>query len=183
MKTVKELAAQLGCSKSTLHRLIQKMNQERVIETVQRDNKILIDDAAEKAILKAFAEKSSHGDASCINADSVQERVKNESCIDFETKYIQQLEQQILDLKADKQYLQERLTAAEREKENLTKERQTILAELLELRQQTKVITVKTAEPVKADTTPPKRSQPRPEQRQPRKQNVLETISRLFRRS
>lgn len=187
MKTVKQLAAELGVSKSTLHRLIQKLNQDCVIETVQRDNKILIDDAAEKAIIQAFNEKSSHGDASCTDAETAQKRVKSESCTDFETKYIESLEQQILDLKADKQYLQERLTAAEQERasltqerDKLTQERQTILAELLELKQPKEIELKAPAEPTTAAAT--KRPAQRPRSERQQRQQKLSFFDRLFKR-
>lgn len=179
MKTVKQLAAELGVSKSTLHRLIQKLNQDCVIETVQKDNKILIDDAAEKAIIQAFNEKSSHGDASCTDAETAQKRVKSDSCSDCEALYIDSLKQQILDLKADKQYLQERLTAAEQERDNLTKERQTILAQLLELKQQTKVIEVKTAEQQTVKPQTVKRSAPKQPQK---KQTIMDAVRSFFTR-
>lgn len=169
MKTVKQLAAQLGVSKSTLHRLIQKLNQDCVIETVQRDNKILIDDVAEKAIIQAYNEKSSHGDASCTDAETAQKRVKSESCSDFETKYIESLEQQIIDLKADKEDLQQRLNNSEQE-------RQTLLVQLLELRQQTKVIEVKTAEQQTVKPQTVKRSAPK----QP--QTIMDAVRSFFTR-
>jgi len=66
----------------------------------------------------------------------------------------------MLDLKADKQYLQERLTAAEQERasltqerDKLTKERQTILAELLELKQPKEIELQAPAEPTTAAAT------------------------------
>lgn len=84
-------------------------------------------------------------------------------------KTLQPLEKQLDDLRADKQYLQERLTAAEQERlelkaerDSITKERQTILAELLELRQP-KEIELKA--PAAASETSRTTSEPRPAQR------------------
>lgn len=186
MKTVKQLAAELNISKSTLHRLIHDNN----IETIQQGNKRLIDETIETAIIKALKEKTFQGETIQNDSETVQKRFKNDSETiqknDYETKYIQQLEQQILDLKADKQYLQERLTAAEQERasltqerDKLTKERQTILAELLELKQP-KEIELKA--PAAAATKQPA-PRPRSERQQPRrKQSMLDSFLKAFRR-
>ena len=190
MKTVKQLAAELNISKSTLHRLIHDNN----IETIQQGNKRLIDETIETAIIKALQEKTLHGETIQNDSETVQKRFKNDSETiqrnDFETKYIQQLEQQILDLKADKQYLQERLTAAEQERasltqerDKLTKERQTILAELLELKQPKEIELKAPAEPTTAAATKRPAQRPRPERQQPRrKQSMLDSLLKAFRR-
>lgn len=190
MKTVKQLAAELNISKSTLHRLIHDNN----IETIQQGNKRLIDETIETAIIKALQEKTLHGETIQNDSETVQKRFKNDSETiqrnDFETKYIQQLEQQILDLKADKQYLQERLTAAEQERasltqerDKLTKERQTILAELLELKQPKEIELKAPAEPTTAAATKRPAQRPRPKRQQPhRKQSMLDSLVKAFRR-
>ena len=120
--TVKELAAELNVSKQTIHRTIQKRN----IVTIADGNRVLLDDVAQKAIKEDLQDRMSQ---SKMSAD------------DLRTEYIETLKQQIEDLKADKQFLQNRLAAAEAERDNLTKERQTILAELLSLRGQPKITT------------------------------------------
>lgn len=190
MKTVKQLAAELNISKSTLHRLIHDNN----IETIQQGNKRLIDETIETAIIKALKEKTLQSETIQNDSETVQKRFKNDSETiqrnDFETKYIQQLEQQILDLKADKQYLQERLTAAEQERasltqerDKLTKERQTILAELLELKQPKEIELKAPAEPTTAATTKRPAQRPRSERQQPRKkQSMLDSLLKAFRR-
>lgn len=190
MKTVKQLASELNVSKSTLHRLIHDNN----IETIQQGNKRLIDETIETAIIKALQEKTLHGETIQNDSETVQKRFKNDSETiqrnDFETKYIQQLEQQILDLKADKQYLQERLTAAEQERasltqerDKLTKERQTILAELLELKQPKEIELKAPAEPTTAAATKRPAQRPQSERQQPhRKQSMLDSLLQAFRR-
>ena len=171
MKTVKELAAELGVSKSTLHRLIH----DNHIETIQQGNKRLIDETIETAIIQALRNKVVHGETICTDAETVQKRVKNDSetihCDDYETKYIQQLEQQIIDLKADKEDLQQRLNRSEQE-------RQTILGELLRLKQeQPKVIEVKAEQP----TVKPQRTVNRSAPKQPpKKQTIMDAVRSFF---
>ena len=70
MKTVSQLAAELNVNRTTLHRLIQRNN----IETLQEGNKRLIDAQAEQAILKAFNEKSLHGETLQNNNKLLQQR-------------------------------------------------------------------------------------------------------------
>jgi len=191
MKTVKQLAAELNVSKSTLHRLIHDNN----IETIQQGNKRLIDETIEKAIIQALQEKTLQAETIQNDSETVQKRFKNDSRNDVATiqaAYIETLQAQIADLKADKQYLQERLTAAEQERaeltaerDKLTAERQTILAELLDLRAP-KVIDVK-AEPKAAAsetsrTTSAPKQQPRPAQRQQRRPQKQSIFDRIFRR-
>lgn len=191
MKTVKQLAAELNISKSTLHRLIHDNN----IETIQQGNKRLIDETIETAIIQALKEKTLQSETIQNDSETVQKRFKNDSETihrnDFETKYIQQLEQQILDLKADKQYLQERLTAAEQERasltqerDKLTKERQTILAELLELKQPKEIELKAPAEPTTAAATKRPAQRPRSERQQPKKKSsIFENLkSRFFKK-
>jgi excisionase family DNA binding protein len=197
LKTVKQLAAELNISKSTLHRLIHDNN----IETIQQGNKRLIDETIEATIIKALKEKTLQSETIQSDSETVQKRFKNDSEMiqknDYETKYIQQLEQQILDLKADKQYLQERLTTAEQERasltqerdkltqerDKLTKERQTILAELLELKQPKEIELKAPAEPTTAATTKRPAQRPQSERQQPhRKQSMLDSLFKAFRR-
>jgi excisionase family DNA binding protein len=191
LKTVKQLAAELNISKSTLHRLIHDNN----IETIQQGNKRLIDETIETAIIQALKEKTLQSETIQNNSETVQKRFKNDSETiqknDYETKYIQQLEQQILDLKADKQYLQERLTAAEQERasltqerDKLTKERQTILAELLELKQPKEIELKAPAEPTTAAATKRPAQRPRSERQQPKKKSsIFENLkSRFFKK-
>lgn len=191
MKTVKQLAAELNISKSTLHRLIHDNN----IETIQQGNKRLIDETIETAIIQALKEKTLQAETIQNDSETMQKRFKNDSETmqrnDFETKYIQQLEQQILDLKADKQYLQERLTAAEQERasltqerDKLTKERQTILAELLELKQPKEIELKAPAEPTTAATTKRPAQRHRSERQQPKKKSsIFENLkSRFFKK-
>lgn len=180
MKTVKQLAEELNISKSTLHRLIHDNN----IETIQQGNKRLIDETIETAIIKALKEKTLQSETIQNDSETIQRN-------DFETKYIQQLEQQILDLKADKQYLQERLTAAEQERasltqerDKLTKERQTILAELLELKQPKEIELKAPAEPTTAAATKRPAQRPRSERQQSKKKSsIFENLkSRFFKK-
>lgn len=191
MKTVKQLAAELNISKSTLHRLIHDNN----IETIQQGNKRLIDETIETAIIQVLKEKTLQSETIQNDSETVQKRFKNDSETiqknDYETKYIQQLEQQILDLKADKQYLQERLTAAEQERasltqerDKLTKERQTILAELLELKQPKEIELKAPAEPTTAATTKRPAQRHRSERQQPKKKSsIFENLkSRFFKK-
>lgn len=191
MKTVKQLAAELNVSKSTLHRLIHDNN----IETIQQGNKRLIDETIEKAIIQALQEKTLQAETIQNDSETVQKRFKNDSRNDVATiqaAYIETLQAQIADLKADKQYLQERLTAAEQERaeltaerDKLTAERQTILAELLDLRAP-KVIDVKTEPKAAASetsrTTSAPKQQPRPAQRQQRRPQKQSIFDRIFRR-
>lgn len=143
MKTVRELAIELGVSKSTLHRLIHDCN----FETVQNGNKRLIDETIEKAIIQELDKKSLHGETFKSKPETVQKRSENDARNNSETFII------ITELKEDKEFLKAQLAAkddiikqlnaniaaltAEREQER--KERQTILAELLALRGQKKI--------------------------------------------
>lgn len=125
MKTVRELAAELNLSKSTLHRLIHDNN----IETIQQGNKRLIDETIEKAIIQALQEKTLQGETIQNDSETFQKRCRNVSRNDYETiqndkeqQLLQQLEQlkaQIEELKEDKQKLNERLDRAERDRTEL----------------------------------------------------------------
>ena len=85
MKTVKQLAAELNISKSTLHRLIHDNN----IETIQQGNKRLIDETIETAIIQAIKEKTLQSETIQNDSETVQKRFKNDSETiqrnDFET--------------------------------------------------------------------------------------------------
>lgn len=178
-KTVKELAVELNVSKQTIHRTIQKRN----IETIQNGNRILLDDIAQKTIKEDLQDKIE-------NANRSETYDTNKSKNDFRTEYIESLKAQIEDLKADKQFLQDRLTAAEherdtltkerdtltKERDQLTKERQTILAELLSLRQQPRIEAAAAApKPSPSELRPQK-----PAPQQPRKRTLSERIKDFF---
>lgn len=142
--TVKELAAELNVSKQTIHRTIQKRN----IVTIADGNRVLLDDVAQKAIKEDLQDRMSQSKMSADDLRTFSNETENDTerhadstADDLRTEYIETLKQQIEDLKADKQFLQNRLAAAEAERDNLTKERQTILAELLSLRGQPKITT------------------------------------------
>ena len=151
--TVKELAAELNVSKQTIHRTIQKRN----IVTIADGNRVLLDDTAQKAIKENLQDRMSQNESSADvsrmfsdGAGNDTERHADGAADDLRTEYIETLKQQIEDLKADKQFLQNRLEAAEAERDNLTKERQTILAELLSLRGQPKITTAAETKPASA---------------------------------
>lgn len=202
MKTVKQLANELNVSKATIHRTLHKLNQKRIIETIQDGNRIMIDDSIEKAIIQEINAKSNQRETIQNDSETFANESKSNHCNDSETifcndfttknDYIELLKAQVDELKADKQYLQDRLTAAEQERaelraerDKLTAERQTILAELLELRQP-KVIevrepspTTKTS-PAAAPASAPKRK-PQPQRhQQPERRGTLQKLLRRF---
>lgn len=201
MKTVKQLANELNVSKATIHRTLHKLNQNRIIETIQDGNRILIDDSIEKAIIREINAKLNQRETIQNDSETFANDSKTNHCNDFETifcnddsiqsEYINLLKAQIDDLRADKQYLQERLTAAEQERaaltaerDKLTAERQTILAELLELRQP-KVIEVKEPEPTTkaaAAPAPAPASERKTHQhkQQPERRGALQKLLRRF---
>ena len=191
--TVKELAAELNVSKQTIHRTIQKRN----IGTIADGNKMLLDDTAQKAIKEDLQSKSTQvktsgnetaddfgrSRTSADDTNLKQERSTDDTADDLRTEYIESLKAQIEDLKADKQFLQDRLAAAEherdtltKERDQLTKERQTILAELLSLRGQPKIKTEVTAPPQK----PTSELRPQKSQQQPHKRTLSERIRDFF---
>lgn len=179
LKTVKDLACELGVSKQTIHRTIQKRN----IETIQDGNKILLDDTAQTAIKEDLQDKTTQGGRFADDTRTIQnetadvlKRSTDDTADDLRTEYIESLKAQIEDLKADKQFLQDRLAAAEHDRDVLTKERQTILAELLSLRGQPKIKTEAAAPPQKST------SEPRPQKspQQPRRRTLSERIRDFF---
>ena len=197
MKTVKQLAAELNVSKVTIHRTLHKLKQNQIIETFQEGNKILIDETIEKAIIRELREKTFQGETNQNGTETLQKRNRNDSETNhgndsetIQSDYIESLKAQIADLRADKAYLQERLTAAEQERaelraerDKLTAERQTMLVELLDLRAP-KVIDVK-AEPkaaanVESRTTSAPKQQPRPVPRQQRRPQKQSLFARIF---
>lgn len=167
--TVKELAAELNVSKQTIHRMIQKRN----IVTIADGNRVLLDDTAQAAIKENIQGRMSQNETSADvsrtfsdGAGNDTERHVDGAADDLRTEYIETLKQQIADLKADKQFLQDRLAAAERDRDILTKERQTILAELLSLRGQPKITTVKAADTKQTSEPKPERQvKPVPQRR------------------
>lgn len=197
MKTVKQLANELNVSKATIHRTLHKLNQKRIIETIQDGNRIMIDDSIEKAIIQEINAKSNQRETIQNDSETFANDSKTNHCNDSETiccnenesiqsDIIELLKAQIDDLRADKQYLQDRLTAAEQERtelraerDKLTAERQTILAELLELRQP-KVIEVREpakAQPAAAAPAPAPKRKPQPQQhRQPERRGTLQRL-------
>lgn len=185
MKTVSQLAKELGVSKSTLFRTIQRND----FETIQQGNKWLIDETIEQAIIQALQEKTLQAETICNDSETTQKRCRNASRNDIDTILIDELRAQIAELKADKAYLQERLTAAEQERaelkaerDSLTKERQTILAQMLELREP-KVIEIKEAA-ANAESRPTSEPEPAPKRSRPQTQppSLLDYLKARFRR-
>lgn len=188
MKTVKQLAAELNISKSTLHRLIQRND----FETIQQGNKRLISETIEKAIIQALQEKSLQGETIQNDSAPIQKRFKNDSETIHKSKsdsiLIQELRAQIDELKEDKAFLKyqiaekdktikqlnDNIAALTAEREAERKERQTILAELLSLRGQ-KRIEVK-AEP--RPTGAAQRQEPRAQERPHKKKSFLDRLLR-----
>ena len=139
MKTVKQIAEAYNVSKQTIHRIIHKNG----LVTIADGNRVLIPDDSEEAIYKALEALQSESGRPRTSEDEtrtdtdVRERsgtIQADDQSEALREVIAKLEEQVEELRADKAYLQERLTKAEQERESLTKERQTILAELLELR-------------------------------------------------
>lgn len=204
--TIQELSQELNISAQALRQWCKKNNvrKERTkgtkatyvldFDTVTQARAYYLNESKESNERKETNQGKESNESKESDSETVQKRFKNDSETiqrnDFETKYIQQLEQQILDLKADKQYLQERLTAAEQERasltqerDKLTKERQTILAELLELKQPKEIELKAPAEPTTAAATKRPAQRPRSERQQPRKkQSMLDSLVKAFRR-
>ena len=192
--TVKELAAELNVSKQTIHRTIQKRN----IGTIADGNKILLDDTAQKAIKEDLQNRTTHNETSeNVTADDLRtsandtwndtERHADDTADDYRTIYIdalkiqiEDLKSQIENLKSDKQFLQDRLTVAEHNNDVLTKERQTILAELLSLRGQSKITTAASAAETKAAPEPHPQKQRQQFQQAPKKRTLSERIRDFF---
>lgn len=114
MKTVKQLAAELNTSKSTLHRLIHDNN----IETIQQGNKRLIDETIEAAIIKAFQEKTLQGETIQNDSAPIQKRFKNDSET-MQNDYIKSLSAQIDTLTKQLTVKDEQLAAAQAQINNL----------------------------------------------------------------
>ena len=121
--------------------LEQDLNKPlQTLESLQAENETLKAENATIQDLEQALEKEREKSAK-MTAENAALNEKIKALEQDLNKPLQTLEKQLDDLRADKQYLQERLTAAEQERlelkaerESLTKERQTILAELLELR-------------------------------------------------
>jgi DNA-binding transcriptional MerR regulator len=205
--TIQELSQELNISAQALRQWCKKNNvrKERTkgtkatyvldCDTVEQARAYYLSESKESNERKETNQRKESNESKESNSETVQKRFKNDSRNDVATiqaAYIETLQAQIADLKADKQYLQERLTAAEQERaeltaerDKLTAERQTILAELLDLRAP-KVIDVK-AEPKAAAsetsrTTSAPKQQPRPAQRQQRRPQKQSIFDRIFRR-
>lgn len=190
--TIKELSQELQVSEQALRQWCKKNNVRKERTKGTKATYVLDFDTVAQA--KAYySSESKESNETNQRKESNESKESNSETIqrnEHETKYIQQLEQQILDLKADKQYLQERLTAAEQERasltqerDKLTKERQTILAELLELKQPKEIELKAPAEPVTAAATKRPAQRPRSERQQPRKkQSMLDSLLKAFRR-
>lgn len=138
--------------------LEQDLNKPlQTLESLQAENETL---KAENATIQDL-EQALEKEREKSEKMTAENAVLNEK-IQALAKTLQTLEKQLNDLKADKQYLQERLTAAEQERESITKERQTILAELLELRKP-KIIEIE--EPAAASETSRPTSEREPKQK------------------
>ena len=188
--TIKELSSELGVSEQALRQWCKK-NNVRKESTKARKASYIIDCDTEILIKNHYKpEKSNETNESKETKAGKQGKESNESKEssqqDLQQELIQSLRQQVEDLKADKQYLQERLAAAEQERDTLTKERQTILAELLELRQP-KVIDIKepAPDPVQQEHTPePIRQQRRRsmQKRQSKRPGFIQSLTRIFKK-
>lgn len=197
--TIKELSIELGVSEQALRQWCKK-NNVRKESTKARKASYIIDCDTEILIKNHYKpEKSNETNESKETKAGKQGKESNGNLQkstqqDLQKALIQSLQQQVEDLKADKKslqadkdYLQERLTSAEQEREALTKERQTILAELLELRQP-KVIDIKEPAPdsVKPHTPEPERQQRQRHtqtyKRQKKHVELIQRITRIFKK-
>lgn len=188
--TIQELSQELNISAQALRQWCKKNNVRKERTKGTKATYVLDFDTVSQA-RAYYSSESKESNETNQRKESNESKESNSETIqrnEYETKYIQQLEQQILDLKADKQYLQERLTAAEQERasltqerDKLTKERQTILAELLELKQPKEIELKAPAEPVTAAATKRPAQRPRSERQQPRQK--LSFLDRLLKRS
>ena len=179
LKTVKQLAAELNISKSTLHRLIHDNN----IETIQQGNKRLIDETIEAAILKALKEKTLHGETIQNDSESVQKRFKNDSRNDYETIQSEYIES----LKAQVQLLTEQLKVKDKQISDLSEQVKdfslkldaqqalhagTIQAQLID----------KQPEPAAATKQPAPRPRSERQPKPKKKQSVLDRLFTVFRK-
>ena len=187
--TIKDLAKELNVSEQALRSWCKKNNirKERAQGTKAT---YVIDCDAEKQIRIHYSTNNSNeskeSKATKVQKQSNESKATNSTNVDsvvsndLQQAYIESLQQQIEELKADKVYLKERLTVAEQERDNLTRERQTILAELLELRQP-KVIELKEPEVKTAAEQPkaPSPQRPRKIRQQPRSYSSSKPVSLL----
>lgn len=156
---IKPLEQDLNKPLQTLD-LLQAENETLKAENAELNSKI-------KPLEQALEKEREQSAKMTVENAALNEKIKGlEQDL---AKTLQPLEKQLDDLRADKQYLQERLTAAEQERlelkaerDSITKERQTILAELLELRKP-KIIELKA--PAAASETSRTTSEQRPAQR------------------
>lgn len=194
--TIQELSQELNISAQALRQWCKKNNVRKERTKGTKATYVLDFDTVTQARAYYLSESKESNERKETNQgkESSESKENDSETIqktDYETKYIQQLEQQILDLKADKQYLQERLTAAEQERasltqerDKLTKERQTILAELLELKQPKEIELKAPAEPTTAAATKRPAQRHRSERQQPKKKSsIFENLkSRFFKK-
>ena len=132
--------------------LEQDLNKPlQTLESLQAENETLKAENATIQPLEQALEKEREKSAK-MTAENAALKEKIQALEQDLAKTLQALEKQLDDLRADKQFLQERLTAAEQERDSITKERQTILAELLELRKP-KIIEIE--EPAASATSRP----------------------------
>jgi excisionase family DNA binding protein len=182
LKTVKQLAAELNISKSTLHRLIHDNN----IETIQQGNKRLIDETIETAIIQALKEKTLQSETIQNDSETVQKRFKNDSRNDIETIQSEYIES----LKAQVQLLTEQLKMKDKQIADLSEQVKDFSLKL-DKQQALHAGTIQTqlidkqapAEPTTAAATKRPAQRPRPERQQPRKkQSMLDSFLKAFRR-
>lgn len=182
MKTVKQLAAELNISKSTLHRLIHDNN----IETIQQGNKRLIDETIETTIIQALKEKTLQSETIQNDSETVQKRFKNDSRNDIETIQSEYIES----LKAQVQLLTEQLKVKDKQIADLSEQVKDFSLKL-DKQQALHAGTIQTqlidkqapAEPTTAAATKRPAQRPRSERQQPhRKQSMLDSLLKAFRR-
>ena len=143
MKTVSQLAAELNVNRTTLHRLIQRNNNE----TLQEGNKRLIDVQAEQAILKAFNEKTLQGETLQNNNKLLQQcNAAQAEQLANKDKTIDSLQAQLTDkdnqnsllkseldvLKAETKALREQITDRDKTIESLQADKEYLKSKLNE---------------------------------------------------
>lgn len=157
--TIKQLSQELKVSEQALRQWCKKNNIRKERTQGTKASYVIAFDT-EKQIRAYYSNKSNETKVESTErkdgnqSNETKETIKasdnqrtfsdvtqNDTVDDLRTEYIESLKAQIEDLKADKQFLQDRLAAAEHDRDVLTKERQTILAELLSLRGQPKITT------------------------------------------
>lgn len=199
-KTVKQLAEELGISKQALQKRIAREPLHTSIQPyISTENNTKYIATEGETLIKAAYNKQDIDKKSIDNNQvhtdkTIDKTIDKTMSID---KYIALLENQIEDLRAqldqaradkekqtedfktqlakveaDKLDYKERLDRAEEQKNKIDNERQTILAQLLDLKQRNKVIEVHETAPAPAEQTPAQtaqeqtQSKPRSEQRQ-----------------